>query len=335
VFAAGRDAGGSSSALSFMINGMLDFGDDDGISGFVGGGVGMARVKANNYRNFANATPFLDGSDSGLAWQVFAGVRQRIRDNIDVTVKYRFFNADNVKLIAFNGAESEYRFRSHSLLGGITFRFGGTGPVTICNDTKEPVTAANPCNKTVCVNGSILNATTGKCEIRGADMQYCPPKGSLVSMDTQLDCEMRGFDVFFGWDKRHIGEPSDPGEDPREDTTLVVGQPTVLQTQLQRLQEAYDAYVKSGEVRVNIVGRADRSGDEAYNRVLSCDRAHAVRQYFLDKGVPQYVIQIEGRGETEAQGAVDRELQDRRVSITVNANTDLAGCPAPVPSDKY
>src|SRR3712207_1511058 len=40
-------AGGSTSALSFMLNGMLDFGDDDGISGFVGGGVGMARVKAN------------------------------------------------------------------------------------------------------------------------------------------------------------------------------------------------------------------------------------------------------------------------------------------------
>lgn len=128
LFAAGRDALGSSSALSFMINGMLDFGDDDGISGFVGGGVGMARVKANNYRNFANATPFLDGSDTKLAWQVFAGVRQAISDNIDVTVKYRFFNADKVELLAFNGAESELRFRSHSLLGGLTFNFGGDVP---------------------------------------------------------------------------------------------------------------------------------------------------------------------------------------------------------------
>jgi OOP family OmpA-OmpF porin len=128
IFAAQRDASGSSSALSFMINGMLDFGDDDGISGFVGGGVGMARVKANNYRNFANATPFLDGSDSKLAWQVFAGVRQAISDNIDVTVKYRFFNADKVELLAFNGAESELRFRSHSLLGGLTFNFGGAEP---------------------------------------------------------------------------------------------------------------------------------------------------------------------------------------------------------------
>lgn len=121
-------AGGSASALSFMINGMLDFGDDDGISGFVGGGVGMARVKANNQRVFANTAPFLDDSDSKLAWQVFAGVRQAISDNIDVTVKYRFFNVDDVRMVAFNGNESEHRFRSHSLLGGLTFNFGGEPP---------------------------------------------------------------------------------------------------------------------------------------------------------------------------------------------------------------
>jgi len=127
-FASSRDAGGSSSALSFMINGMLDFGDDDGISGFVGGGVGMARVKVNNATNFANATPFLDGSDTKLAWQVFAGVRQAVSDNIDVTVKYRFFNASKVEMTAFNGAATEHRFRSHSLLGGLTFNFGGAEP---------------------------------------------------------------------------------------------------------------------------------------------------------------------------------------------------------------
>jgi outer membrane protein OmpA-like peptidoglycan-associated protein/opacity protein-like surface antigen len=128
-FATTRVAGGSTSAMSFMLNGMLDFGDDDGISGFVGGGIGMARVKANNYRNFANATPFLDGSDTKLAWQVFAGVRQAISDNIDVTLKYRFFNADKIRMTAFNGGQTEHRFRSHSLLGGLTFNFGGAEPV--------------------------------------------------------------------------------------------------------------------------------------------------------------------------------------------------------------
>src|SRR4028118_143107 len=51
------NTGGSTSALSFMLNGMLDFGDDDGISGFVGGGVGMARGQADNQGGFANPRP--------------------------------------------------------------------------------------------------------------------------------------------------------------------------------------------------------------------------------------------------------------------------------------
>ena len=132
LFPGGRDfAGGCTSALSFMINGMLDFGDDDGISGFVGGGVGMARVKTNNARVFANSAPFLNDCDSRLAWQLFAGVRQAISDNIDVTVKYRFFNVPDLRYVAQTGTtgatarDVDTRYRSHSLLGGLTFNFGG------------------------------------------------------------------------------------------------------------------------------------------------------------------------------------------------------------------
>ena len=34
-----------------------------------------------------------------FAWQAIAGVRAPLTDNIDATLKYRFFNADNVKLV--------------------------------------------------------------------------------------------------------------------------------------------------------------------------------------------------------------------------------------------
>lgn len=115
-------AGGSSSALSFMVNGLLDFGEDDGVQGFIGGGAGVARVKADYGLNTNGS--FLDDSDTVFAWQAVAGIRQPISDNIDVTLKYRFFNADNVKLIDATGREFEGRFRSHSILGGITFNFG-------------------------------------------------------------------------------------------------------------------------------------------------------------------------------------------------------------------
>ena len=120
--------GGSTSALSAMFNAMLDVGEDDGINGFIGGGVGYAKVSANNMRTFSNAPSFLDDSDGGLAWQAFAGVRAPITPNIDVLLKYRFFNVDNVDLVAADSRVAETRLRTHSLLGGIVFNFGAAPP---------------------------------------------------------------------------------------------------------------------------------------------------------------------------------------------------------------
>lgn len=119
-------AGGKTSALSFMVNGMLDFGSDDGVQGFVGGGVGVARVKAEYGLN--TRSDFLDNSDTVFAWQAIAGIRQPISENVDVTLKYRFFNADNVRLVDVSGRTMEGRFRSHSLMGGVTFNFGAPTP---------------------------------------------------------------------------------------------------------------------------------------------------------------------------------------------------------------
>jgi OmpA-OmpF porin, OOP family len=124
--------GGETTALSFMINAMLDFGDDDGLSGFIGGGAGVARVDFDNLRAFANQGAFLDDSDTRFAWQAVAGVRQAITPNIDVHLRYRFFNVEDVQGVGFAGRAVETRLRTHSLLGGITFNFGGTPPPPPC-----------------------------------------------------------------------------------------------------------------------------------------------------------------------------------------------------------
>ncbi|WP_159761516.1 outer membrane protein, partial [Sphingomonas sp. 8AM] len=114
--------GGRTSALSFMVNGLLDFGEDDGLQGFVGGGAGVARVQAR--ASAPNAYRFLDDSDTVFAWQALAGIRAPLSENVDVSLKYRFFNADNVKLFDARGSSYDGRFRSHSLLGGVTYNFG-------------------------------------------------------------------------------------------------------------------------------------------------------------------------------------------------------------------
>ena len=126
---AGRyPAGGDSSALSFMLNGLLDFGEDDGLQGFFGGGVGIARTSVQGTVNTAGPG-FVDDSDSGFAWQVLAGVRAPLTDRWDAGLRYRWFNADSVTLADTAARDFDGRFRSHSILGTLTYNFGA--PVAV------------------------------------------------------------------------------------------------------------------------------------------------------------------------------------------------------------
>src|SRR3546814_18148142 len=107
-----------------MLNALLDFGNDDGWNGYIGGGAGVARVKESEYQLAKYGSAFVDDSDSKFAWQAIAGVRRAITNNIDFGLKYRFFNVDAVKTVAVNGANMEGRIRSHSLLASLLYNFG-------------------------------------------------------------------------------------------------------------------------------------------------------------------------------------------------------------------
>jgi OmpA-OmpF porin, OOP family len=115
---------GDSNALSGMINGLLDFGHDDGLQFYVGGGAGIARVTLDSTVN-ANGPGFLDDEDTGFAWQAIAGVRAPISQMVDFGVKYRFFNVEDIDLVDGAGRDVHTRWRSHSLMGTLNLNFGG------------------------------------------------------------------------------------------------------------------------------------------------------------------------------------------------------------------
>ena len=109
------DANGRVSVLSIMGNVLFDFGDEDGWSGFLGAGLGFAKVKYN--ADVAVGPQFDVGfsdSDGTIAWQILAGIRKSISPNIDLGLKYRFFNAPRLKFQGGDGSELSGRFRSHS-----------------------------------------------------------------------------------------------------------------------------------------------------------------------------------------------------------------------------
>ena len=124
-------AAGNARELSFMTNGLFDFGGKEpgSFGGFVGGGVGVARVKQSHYQFVKFGGQFLDDSDTRFAWQLLAGVYKPLSQHVDLTLKYRFFNVENVRTFTVPGPETHSRWRSHSLLVGLTYRFGEDAPL--------------------------------------------------------------------------------------------------------------------------------------------------------------------------------------------------------------
>lgn len=115
---------GSTDVLSFMLNGMFDFGGkNDGVSGFIGGGVGVARVALDHY-SIGGGRSFANDNDAHFAWQVIAGIRKPITKMIDFELKYRFFNVNGLNFRTTDMGNMSGRYRSHSALAGLVFNFG-------------------------------------------------------------------------------------------------------------------------------------------------------------------------------------------------------------------
>ena len=149
------NATGSTSALSFMANGLLDFGDDDGLQGFVGGGVGVSRVKAK----YAISGRFLNDSDTRFSYQALAGVRYPLTDHIDIGGKYRWFTATHPRFVDITNRTVSGRFRSHSLLAELTYNFGepvAPPPPPTPAPPPPPVTPPPPPPTVTCAPGPFI-----------------------------------------------------------------------------------------------------------------------------------------------------------------------------------
>ena len=295
---------GELTIISGMINGMLDFGDDEGLSGFIGGGVGMARVSIEGVTAFTNTGVVIDDSDTRFAWQLVAGIRQALSPNMDIHLRYRFFNVDDIQMTAFGGRTADTDIRTHSLLGGITFNFGtpDVGPICIAPNflneagvCVEPPVVVQP---VVCGPGERLNPATNSCEAIPVEPRYrdCPGGTRVLETEQCPTVTLPPAIVYFGWD-----------EDDLTDRAR------------QTLQEVAQNYRATGQAAVTLAGHADRSGSAGYNVGLSQRRANAVRDHLVSLGVPAGSITSQAFGETRpavetADGV--REPDNRRVEIT-------------------
>lgn len=143
------------SIVSLMANGLLDFGDDDGWSGFVGAGIGRARVS------------LAGDKDSSMAYQGIAGIRRAITPNIDVGLKYRYFRTASLNFdddfstpTGIVGLDTRAKVRTHSLLASLIYNFAAPAPVFVEPVVVAPPPAPEPAPATqTCYDGSVILAT--------------------------------------------------------------------------------------------------------------------------------------------------------------------------------
>nr|WP_294171067.1 outer membrane beta-barrel protein [uncultured Sphingomonas sp.] len=160
---------------TLMVNGLLDFGNEDGLSFYAGAGIGRARFSFAGLR------------EATWAGQLIAGARVAITPNVDVGIKYRHLRtprADlgndagltlpgNPNLVTVNGVpiaqttnatlftDFEPRFRSHSLLASLIFNFAApeAAPPPPPPPPVEAAPPPPPPQTQTCPDGSVILAT--------------------------------------------------------------------------------------------------------------------------------------------------------------------------------
>ena len=115
------DAEGNVSALSFMLNLFYDFSTGVGIVPYLGGGVGLARVSANDVKVLG--VTVVDDSDTVFAFQIGAGLSFPITPAADLFVDYRYFRTADPRLTDTTGASFDSEYQSHSISGGVRVKF--------------------------------------------------------------------------------------------------------------------------------------------------------------------------------------------------------------------
>ena len=119
----GVSLSGKAKATGFMANVLYDFDVSPRFVPYLGLGAGFAIVDADRLTPIP-AGDSTDDEDTVFAWQAIAGVAVPIKDQLDLTLDYRYFDAGDVDLTSAAGVSIDSEYASHSVMIGLRYRFG-------------------------------------------------------------------------------------------------------------------------------------------------------------------------------------------------------------------
>ena len=169
------DGDGDLQIFSAMLNGLVDFGSDDGVNFFAGAGLGIAEVQTD-FTNRPAGSYIVQEDYDEFAWQLLAGLRFPLSDRVDLGVKYRYFNVEDIDTATEAGDAVGFDVSTHSVLAQLLVNFGGT-PAPVIVPTAPPPPPPPP-----------------------PPTPPPPPPPPVV----QAPCETGPYIVFFDWDQSDI-----------------------------------------------------------------------------------------------------------------------------------
>ncbi|PTE06683.1 outer membrane protein [Mesorhizobium helmanticense] len=135
------------SALLLLANAYVDIGTWQGITPYVGAGIGGARVKWDNVRD-PNTTEFNPGTSNWrFAYALMAGASYCLTDKVILDAGYRFSHIQGGRMFEYDVSSSgpgfDSGFNTHEVRGGLRYQFGGNNgcaaPQAVYEPEPEPV----------------------------------------------------------------------------------------------------------------------------------------------------------------------------------------------------
>ncbi len=322
-----------------MLNAIYDFSDFGSWEPYVGAGIGITRARlsagayslptANLPQNSptcpgSNACTF-DNADTGVAWQLLAGLGYKISDNLTWDTQYRYLNVGDLDYVGLGqnlslpiapnstlGGGSDLATvasgaGSHTVMTGLRYRFGAKA-------TPPPLPPPPPVQEYVkCKDGSqaltmadcpVVRVQTYTCWNKSlvTDTKMCPPRPVAPPPPPPIpysvcDAGATNFVVYFPWDKSAL---TDQARAVILDATNIANQCSISD--------------------IVIEGHADSSGPASYNVGLSHRRADNVEGELRRNGLTTSNVTKTARGETAlAVGTGDgvREPLNRRTEVVI------------------